>query len=110
MRIIFENKTHRIIEKQDPYYDLDDLKGDSFNPEVNSDIDQDTLKNEELIFETLVENEGVFGYILERKCPACGSWEHLDSCWGFVGQYSETESRFNHYIIDEMKSQIEKGK
>lgn len=105
-RIIFENETHRITEHLDIDFDLDVLKGDCFNPKFNPDIDADKLKAEEMIFETLVENEGVFGYVLEKKCTACSQWEHIDSCWGFVGSYSETDSRFNHYIIEEMKNQI----
>lgn len=92
-RIIFENETHRITEHLDIDFDLDVLKGDCFNPKFNPDIGADKLKAEEMIFETLVKNEGVFGYVLEKKCTACSQWEHIDS-------------RFNHYIIEEMKNQI----
>jgi rRNA maturation protein Nop10 len=106
-RTIFENETHLIVEHLDQSFDLENLKGDSYNPEANPDIDSDILEAEEQIFETLVENEGVFGYTLEKKCPTCGNATHtIGSCWGFVGRYSETDSRFKHYIVEELKNQI----
>lgn len=33
-----------------------------------------------------IEHEGVWGFIAERKCTACGQWEHVESCWGFIGE------------------------
>src|SRR5574343_459629 len=97
-RTIYETENYRITEHLDRSFDLDDLKGDCYNPKVNTDIDADKLREEEIAFESLVESDGVFGYVLEKKCTACGQYEHVDSCWGFVGQYSESDSRFNHYI------------
>jgi len=109
-KIILETKKYRIVEIQDEYMELDSLKGDSFNPEVNSDLDPIELKKQETEFEILVENEGVFGYELEKKCHACGAWEHVDSCYGFVGRYSESDEKFKHYIVDELKNTGEKLK
>lgn len=107
-KTIFDNGIYRITEHLDLDTNLNDLKGDSYNPKENPSIDANVLKAEEMFFESLVENEGIFGYVLEKKCTACGQYEHIDSCWGFVGQYSETNPLFNHYIIEEMKYQIEK--
>lgn len=108
MRIIYEENNYRIIEQLDECFDLEDLKGDCFNPKHNPSIDIDTLKQEEIDFESLVNNEGVFGYVLEKWNPEIDKgWEHVDSCWGFVGQYNENEEKFNHYIIGELKKQIE---
>ena len=28
----------------------------------------------------------VWGYIIEKKCEGCGSWEQTDSCWNFYGE------------------------
>src|SRR5262249_27217890 len=28
--------------------------------------------------------EGVWGCVLEKLCPLCGAWQHLDSLWGIV--------------------------
>ena len=109
MRIIFEteNGVWRIVEHFDQDADLENLKGDCFNPKHNPDIDPTKLKQDELEFEDLVNREGAFGYVLEKWNPAPGvGFEHVDSCWGFVGQYSETEEKFNHYIVDDLKSQI----
>ena len=107
MRIIFEKDAYRIIEVPDEYADMGDLKGDTYNPSVNDDIPIDELKRQEKDFESLVNNEGVYGYALEKWNPDVGiGWEHVDSCFGFVGQYSESEDIFNHYIVGELKDQI----
>ena len=111
IRIIFEteNKEYRILEYADEFVDISDLKGDVYNPKVNPDIDQDQLKKEEFEFEELVNREGVFGYVLEKWDSAIGvGYEQVDACWGFVGQYTPTDSKFNHYIVDELKGQIPK--
>lgn len=109
MRIIYtsKNEMYRVVEKPDSDFDYDNLAGDCFNPKVNPEIPIEQLKEEEQHFKDLIEREGVFGYVLERWNPEpnCG-WEHVDSCWGFVGQYTPTEDTFNHYIVDELKSQI----
>ena len=109
MRIIFEtpDKTYRIVEHADEHTQMDDLKGDCYNPECNPDLDSSQLRTEELHFEELVNREGVFGYVLEKWNPAPSvGYEHVDSCWGFVGYFSENEEIFNHYIVEELKSQI----
>lgn len=110
-RTIFEttDKTYRILEIYDEttLYDLENLKGDCFNPEVNPDIDIEELKKQEKAFEKKVYNEGVYGYVLEKWNPEPGiGYEHLDSCWGFVGQYDENSEEYNHYIVEELMSQI----
>ena len=88
---------------------MDNLKGDTYSPQTNPDIDADTLKNEETQFESLVDQVGVFGYVLERWNPNPGhGWEHIDSCWGFVGAYDPNSTNYNHYIVDEMKATIER--
>ena len=106
-RIVWESddEQFRILEIPDMYADMDSLKGDSYNAAVNTATDPERLAKEERHFEELVEREGVFGYVLERwnPAPGCG-YEHVDSCWGFVGQYTPTDPTFNHYIVDELKA------
>lgn len=109
MRIIFEtgNQVYRIIEKLDESYSLEDLKGDCFNPDVCKTISVNELRRQELEFEERVRNEGVFGYVLEKWNSQPGhGYEHVDSCWGFVGHYDEASLETNHYIIEEMKNTI----
>ena len=106
-----ENKEFRILEIVDEDYSIDDLKGDCFNPahinEMNPGLLLCELKYKERDFEEQVRQEGVFGYVLERWNPEIGvGYEHIDSCWGFIGQYNPNDERFNHYIVDELKSQI----
>ena len=110
MRVIHQKDNFRIIEEADNSYTLEDLKGDSFTfeQEHNSQTRHE-LKQAEKAFELKVEDEGVFGYSLEKWNPEVDKgWEHVDSCWGFVGQFDENpESEYHHYIVDELKNQIE---
>lgn len=108
-RIIFQtsDKQYRIVELVDQYVSMDDLKGDIFNRDVNPDIPEDRMAREEKEFEQEVEMNGVFGYVLERWNPNPGmGYQHMDSCWGFIGQYDATDEKYNHYIVREVKSQI----
>lgn len=112
MRVIHisDCETFRIVEQVDSYYDFENLCGDTFNPKVNPDIPAETLLENFADFQELVNREGVFGYVLERWNPLPNKgWEHVDSCWGFVGAYTESEQTFNHYIVDEMLQTIKQA-
>lgn len=109
MRVIYESpdKVFRIIEHVDSVASLEDLKGDTFNREVNPDIPEERMAREERVFEELVEREGVFGYVLEKWNPRPGvGYQPVDSCWGFVGHYSESDPTFKHEIVEEMLETI----
>lgn len=44
---------------------------------------------------------------VEKWNPEIGiGWEHVDSCWGFVGEYRQGVETYDHYIVDELKRQI----
>lgn len=62
---------------------LEDLKGDMFNRDVNPEIQESQMAREESEFEERVERDGVTGIIGEYWNGE--TWEHADSCWGFVG-------------------------
>jgi hypothetical protein len=110
MRTIKQFGVYRILEIEDFDYSLSDLKGDCYNPEVNSDIDPMELKRQEEEFEKRVELEGVFGYALEKWNPEVGrGWDVIDSVWGFVGQYNENSEEFNHYIVKELSEIAQKN-
>lgn len=105
MKTIYERGPYRIVEIRDTDTSLEVLKGECFCPVVNSDIDRRQLLKEEKHFNNLVETEGVFGYVLEKWNPTIGvGWEHIDSCWGFVGHHTDTN---RHYIVDEFLSMIQ---
>lgn len=108
-RIIWTSTDNRYRIREMPDHDvsLEDLKGDCFNFEASGYTGtREELAKEERDFEELVEREGVFGYALETWNPTPDhGWEHVDSCWGFVGQYSPSEETFNHYIVEELQSQ-----
>ena len=100
---IYRQDEYRILEVIDECSTLEDLKGDCYNADLNSDICSIQLKNEEVEFESKCYNEGVYGYILEKWNSDIGQgWEHVDSCFGFVGTHAEE----NHYIVDELKAAI----
>ena len=116
-RIIFTEGPYRIVECLDDCFSIDDLMGDVFCPIANPDLDKEKLAIEKKQFIKKVENEGVFGYVLEKWNSGVGmGWEDMSSCWGFVGPYDEKNN--DHYIVQELKleieqdskSQIEKGK
>lgn len=105
MREIAIHNGYRIIEILDDIFTMSDLEGDTYNPEINTDISAEQLLKEQRAFRSKVTNEGVWGYVLEKWNPAIGvGWEHVDSCFGFVGEYDSEKNR--HYIIDEFLNQI----
>lgn len=80
--------------------DIEDLKGDTYNVELNADTvpgGKRTIEAQEKAFMELIERDGVWGFVIEYRKPACGTcgrkadWEHVDSCWGFVGEIEESE-------------------
>lgn len=79
----------RIRFDVDEYAQYEDLAGDCYNVEINADSvpgGERTILAQEKDFKRQIERDGVWGFIVERKCPCCGNWEHVDSCWGFVGR------------------------
>jgi len=107
-RLIHEEENYRIVEILDEYADIEDLKGDTYTPECHPDIPAEQIREGEKAFEEEINREGVYGYLLLKWNPEIDhGWEHVDSCYGFVGQYEDSkDSRYHHYIVDEMKEQI----
>ncbi len=108
-KVVFqnENKFFRIVQVLDSYIDMESLKGDCYCPKVNSDIAPEELSKQELAFENKVEDEGVYGFILEKWDPSPGmGWENLDSVWGYVGEYNPNDKEYNHDIVEEFKEKI----
>lgn len=106
-RIIFQQAEYRIVEMLDQYYNIEDLKGDTYNQAVHLDINPFELQQQEIEFEAKIISEGVYGYELQKWNPEIDTgWTHVDSCWGFVGQYDTKSNEYNHYIVNELKSQI----
>jgi hypothetical protein len=108
-RVVWESndKIYRIIEYLVMHIDLVDLKGDFYNPDVNTDINPEQLRNEEAAFDREVEQEGIYGYQLEKWNSEAGrGYEHIDSLHGFVGSYNPSNERYDHYIIEEFKDTV----
>lgn len=71
----------RIVPDNDA--DMDNLMGDTFNPKANPDIPKARMDRERAEFVARVERDGVYGIVGEVWDGE--RWEHVDSCWGFVG-------------------------
>jgi len=107
VRTIYSHGPFRIVETFDLSPSLEDLEGDIFKPECNPDKTEEQLIREREAFHDLINEVGTFGYSLEKWNPEIGAgWEHVDSCWGFVGRYEPDNDLFNHYIVDELKRRI----
>lgn len=73
----------RLILEPDESYSLDNLKGDTYNRAVNPDIPESRMAREESEFEERVERDGV--WTLVGQYWDGETWQHADSCCGFVG-------------------------
>jgi len=87
----------------DDIVDMDDLKGDCFNPKYVDHISPNRLKRQEKEFEQRVYDEGVWGIVARVKCEHCGKWHVAASVWGFVG--SDVEG--SGYDIDIMSEALD---
>ena len=100
--IAAEFDNYRILCERDDDYDIEDLKGDSYDPIVNSDIDPEKLRREEIAFERAVKRYGVYFLVLEVWNPAIGKgWELVDSCGGVVGKsgIKDTIAEFKQQVL-----------
>ncbi len=102
-----EDETVRLRCEPDEHCDMENLKGDTFNREVNTDIQESRMAREEKEFEESIERDGVWGIIGEYLNPATGQWEHGDSCWGFAGYKDSTDPFENCAVIDIMDQTID---
>jgi hypothetical protein len=108
-RVIYKKGQYRIIELPDHTLTWADAKGDRFNPKFNKDVSKKELKKQELAFEQFIDEHQAYGFMLEYWDPTIGQgWQHVDSCFGFIGKYNPKDSRFNHYIVKELKTLIPK--
>jgi hypothetical protein len=100
VRVIWQEKLYRIVEVEDTFTTLDQLKED-----LEFEEEQDEKE-----FEQLVKREGVYGYTLEKWNPAIGAgWDFVDSSFRFIGSYDPNNEKFNHYIVQEFKDQATKA-
>ena len=50
-----------------------------------------------------IDRDGLWGIVSERRCSKCGSWHHVDSVWGFIGE----DWRDSGYDTDVMQAAID---
>ena len=90
----------RLRIEPDEWRDLDDLFGDTYDIDIHAGTvpgGARTIKAQYKAAIARIERDGVWGWILERKCGACGNWEHVDSCWGYDGEVPEEELIFAQF-------------
>lgn len=77
----------------------DDLCGDTYDVALNASTvpgGKRTIEAQEKSFKRTIERDGVWGFVIEYRKPDCdkcgrqGAWEHVDSCWGFVGEIDDS--------------------
>lgn len=83
--------------------DLDNLFGDTFNPEANPDIPEPRLERERQAEIERVNRDGVWGVIGEFFDGE--DWQHADSCFGFIGD----DWKDSGYDSDIMASTLEQA-
>ena len=72
---------YSFVKIEDTDYSFKDLCGDTYSPEVNTDIDPSQLKRELRVFKSRVKSEGVYWCGLALN----GELIHDYMVWGFVG-------------------------
>ncbi len=111
MKVIYQKLNYRIIEVTDEVTTLEDLVGDSYNPDANPDIDKETLASDFRKFMRRYDSESCYGYVVEQWNPEIGhGWENIESCFGFLGQYQQGAENYDHYIVQEYKQLIDSQK
>lgn len=88
----------------DDCVDLGNLFGDTFNPDVNTDIPASRLERERSAEIERVNRDGVWGVIGEFFDGE--EWQHADSCFGFIGE----DWKDSGYDTDIMRSALEQAK
>lgn len=103
-----EGEDVKLDIEPDDTWDMDNLKGDCFDPRWINHITPERLKQEEKAFEQRVYDEGVWGMVGRAKCKCCGEWHVADSVWGFVGDDWEN-SGYDIDIMRETLAEIEEA-
>ena len=78
----------RVVTDPEPY-DCGDLftrAGTAGIERFDAMTDRELAQAESDFLNELSDNGGPWGFIVERKCPCCGEWAQVDSCWGFDGE------------------------
>jgi hypothetical protein len=88
----------------DESIDLDNLFGDTFNPDVNTDIHPQRLERERQAEIDRVNRDGVWGIVGEFFDGE--EWQHADSCFGFIGE----DWKDSGYDTNIMASTLEQAK
>lgn len=76
----------RVVMVPDESYNIKDLMGDCYNPEVNPEIEVTTLKRQERAFKARVNREGVWAILVQCRALPSLEWVDVESIWGFVGR------------------------
>ncbi len=76
----------RIRKEPDLYFDFDEDFGDTFDCNVNDDINPNVIKKQKKAVKEQISIYGVWILIGEYKCGHCGSWVQADVLGGIIGE------------------------
>jgi len=65
-------------------------------------LDMDGTPEDLAAVKARMDQEGVWGIVVDVRCTCCGNWDQVDSCWGFVGE----DWRDSGYDVDLMAAAI----
>ena len=91
----------RIERDPDQWADLDDVLGDTFNPDANPDVKPHVMAREKQHELDRIERDGVWGYIAEHWNGR--EWVEDESIWGMVGDDFDGSD----YDLDLMRAAID---
>lgn len=100
-RVIYESpdKSYRIIEEFDELAEMDEMRGELPEATLSGNSEIGFSNTDEFSFESQIVATGIFGYRLERaNVGGKSNWILMDSCYGFVGRYSETNMTAHKFI------------
>ncbi len=71
---------------------------------------EECLRSEVELYDTFIRGD-VWGFVVEKRCGSCGSWEQEDSCWGYYGQDPEKngmleniDPKYRQLLLDTYRS------
>lgn len=84
----------------DEYEELENLLGDTFDPDANPDINPRKLEQQRKAEIERINRLGVYG--IQSEYMRDGEWITADSCWGFIGD----DWKESGYDLDVMHAAI----
>ena len=99
MKYLKESSCFRIYVEADEYWDVEDMLGDCFDPEVVICMSREKLAAKKKEYLKRLDQNGVVGIILEKYCPHCKEWVVVDALWGIEGWAFDPGNEYGQQLI-----------